>query len=181
MAAPKRRSLLPRRRRHDEGEEDGSTVGDAPEYASSAGSVTSEEDGDVSNISVDDDHARSTSSPTVAKQSLSVEVSRPEQTFQTTADTEAMLNGLKIEDGAKVGELQFDEAVEVENEPSQQPEQRSRSQPTQPKNQRIGSLQTAHPRKGYSQHDDRSKDQQYALPPAPRGRGRGFPAPSNRG
>ena len=62
MAGQKRKGLLPRRRRHDdEGEEDGSTAGDAPEYASTAGSMTTdaEEDGDVSNVSADEEAAPS--------------------------------------------------------------------------------------------------------------------------
>ena len=174
MAAQKKRNLLPRRRRHDdEGEEDGSIAGDIPEYASSAGSVTSEEDGDVSNNSVDDPKP---TSPTMTKQTQGD--SNSEQIFKTTADTKAMLHGLRSGDGADVEELHFDETQDV-NPP--QPEQRSKSQPTQLKDQRVGSLQSAQPRKGYSMHDDRSKDQQYALPNAPRGRGRGHGVASQRG
>ena len=48
MPGKKRQSLLPRRRRHDdEGEDDASVEGDAQEYASTAGSLTSDavEDG----------------------------------------------------------------------------------------------------------------------------------------
>ncbi|KAK5942903.1 hypothetical protein PMZ80_005469 [Knufia obscura] len=181
MAAPKsRRGLLPRRRRHDD-EEDGSTAGDAPAYASSEGSVTSEEDGDVSGNSADEE---TTPSPVLNKQALPADATRSAETFKTTADTEAMVNGLKIQDGETVEELDFDAAVEVDAsqlQPPPQPEQRSKSQPIQPKNQRIGSLQSTQPRKGYSMHDDRSKEQQYALPATSRGRGRGYGAPSHRG
>lgn len=183
MAAQKRRGLLPRRRRHDdEGEEDGSTAGDAPGYASSAGSITSEEDGDVSNNSVDEEIAQPIPSPVRTQHEPPAGAPGSEMAFKTTADTEAMLNGLRIHDGETVEELSFDEAAEEHaSQHRSQPEQRSKSQPIQPKNQRIGSLQNTQPRKGYSMHDYRSKEQQYALPPAPRGRGRAYGAPSHKG
>ena len=181
MAALKRRSLLPRRRRHDDdGEEDGSVAGGLPEYASTTGSITSEEDADVSNNSADNDHPQGMPSTVLTKQSP--DASKSERAFKTTPDTEAMLNGLKIQDGEAVEELHFDEAVEESaGEILAQSEQRSKSQPIQPKNTRTGSLQHAQPRKGYSMHDDRSKEQHYALPTAPRGRGRGYGPPTHRG
>lgn len=183
MAGHKRRSLLARRRRHDdEGEEDGSNAGDVLEYASTAGSLTTdaEEDGDVSNPSVDEDLAQSAApSPVITK--------HPEgqhaHTFKTTADTEAMLHGLKIKDDEDIEDLHYDNVAAVPSGRSaparQQPIQRSKSQPIEASKQDMGAQPLNPNRKGYFLHDDRTKD--HADPAVFRGRGRGSGPPNGRG
>lgn len=184
MPGHRRKGLLARRRRHDDdGEEDGSNAGDALEYASTAGSLVTdpEEDGEMSNASADEAFVRSSEpSPAIAKEPKG----RQKANFEPTADTEAMLNGLKIKDNEEVEELNFDDTVAVGTRNStasrqQHPLQRSKSQPIEPSKQHS-TTQPFHPnRKGYFWHDDRTKDQ--VNTPASRGRGRGFAPPSGRG
>lgn len=174
MPSNKRRGPVPRRRRHDDdGEEDGSTAGDVQEYASSEGSVTSdvEDDGDVSAASVDEE-AQSVPSPILEKQQPQQNADQ-ERHFKTTAETQAMLNGLKVQDGETVEELNFDDSAESQNHPATSQPQRTSA--PQSKSQfgnaeRSNNQNLPPPSRGYAPHDDRF-----------RGRGHGFPGPGTRG
>lgn len=174
MPSNKRRGPVPRRRRHDDdGEEDGSTAGDGQEYASSEGSVTSdvEDDGDVSAVSVDEE-AQSVPSPVLEKEQPQQNVDQ-ERHFKTTAETQAMLNGLKLQDGENVEELNFDDSAQPQNHPA--PSQAQRTSAPQSKSQsgnaeRNSSQNLPPPSRGYAPYDDRF-----------RGRGRGFAGPGQRG
>lgn len=125
--APARRHIgaSRRKRRDDDGEDEGSLAGDLEDDSLSEGSVGSrpgdeDADGEGSEASEDDGHpsdklngsrangrglnqpARSSSTPT-AKPELKA----------TVSDTEAMLNGLKVSDkSGEVSELQFDQLKE---------------------------------------------------------------------
>lgn len=170
MPSRKRRSLLPRRRRHDdEGEEDGSTAGDGQEYASSEGSLTSvaDEGVDVSGDSADEGLAQSM--PLPAKQPTS-----QDHVFQTTADTEAMLNGLKIQESTEHEEVHFDDAAS-------QDIPRSRSQPIESTKYKTAGQKFPSNRKSYFLHDERADDPARPSQPRSRGRGRGFDNLGNRG
>ena len=161
MPGSKRKGLLPRRRRHDdEGEEEGSALGDVADYASTAGSLSTnaEEDGDVSNAT-DGEHSV-TMSPVPLKK---------EPIFTTTTDTEAMLSGLKLSTDEEVEELHFDDAGQTTA--SHLAVQETRSSPTNPSKQRSYGHPMTSQRKGYFLHDDRSK-RQAALPM--RGYGKGY-------
>ncbi|KAK5081745.1 hypothetical protein LTR05_007881 [Lithohypha guttulata] len=161
MPGSKRKGLLPRRRRHDdEGEEEGSALGDVADYASTAGSLSTdaEEDGDVSNAT--DGEQSATISPVLLKK---------EPMFATTTDTEAMLNGLKLSTDEKVEDSHFDDAGQTTA--SRLTVQETRSPPTNSSKQRSHGHPMTPQRKGYFLHDDRSK-QQAALPT--RGYGRGY-------
>lgn len=186
MPAHKRRGPIPRRRRHDDddGEEDASLAGDTHEYASSEGSATTdaEDDGEMSVVSADD-AVHSTPSPIISKQHSKHEASREHQ-FKITADTEAMLNGLKLGDGETVEELDFEDPVHAENldaspPPSQPAVSHKKLQPV-----RAGrpASQTVLPsRKSYFAAEDRPRHQAYVGQSGYRGRGRGFPETSTRG
>ena len=126
---PPARRLIPRRRRADEGEEEGSTVGDVEDDSLSEGSALSagEEDGDgeASDASLDDEketaRASQAGSPNVPSKKAVVQGKQsPESkqipatapTFTPSADHDAMLNGLKsptTEDDHE--ELQFEDAA----------------------------------------------------------------------
>ena len=160
MPNQRRKGLLAQRRRHDdEGEEDGSAAGDFNDYASTAGSLSTyaEDDGDASHVSNDDLAAKSSRSPKLAKQGP---VSKSAQAFRTTADTEAMMNGLKIET-ADDEVLNFDDASGSNiGQPaaSKRPQPaRTRSQPTESVKQRSNgqNLRTANSNNRYFLHDDR--------------------------
>lgn len=170
MPSNKRRAPVPRRRRHDDdGEEDDSTAGDIQEYASSEGSVTSdvEEDGDISAASVDDE-AHSTPSPVLEKQKPPQNAAQ-ERHFKTTAETQAMLNGLKVQDGETVEVVNFDDSTQPGNYSAPSHAQRSSDPQRKPQFGNI-SQNAPPPSRGYAPNDDRF-----------RGRGRGFPGSGTRG
>lgn len=185
MSASKRRGPIPRRRRHDDdGEEDGSQAGDLQEYASSEGSVNTdvEEDGDISVASVDDE-AQSVPSPVLEKQPHPQNV-ESESHFKTTVETEAMLHGLRVQDGEEVEEVNFDDPAQSEDlsVPSQtQTTSRSQSK------QQLGSAgkhaaqSFQFPSRGHLLNDDRGRGSNNNGLAGPRGRGRGFAGPNTRG
>lgn len=171
--AGKRNNLLPRRRRHDdEGEEDGSVNGDADRYASSEASLESGLDNDVDvSVDSDEDNATSAASPVQSRS----------QPFATTADTTAMINGIKVAQGEKVEELQFDDTIARSasaDVPKRPTAQRTRS--AQHTKQRGSVKPPTEPRKGYTFQDNRNSSPagQYINN---RGRGRGYAGSSNRG
>ena len=82
-----------------------------------------EEDGDVSAASVEDE-AHSTPSPVLEKQQPKQNADQ-ERHFKTTAETQAMLNGLKPLDGETVEEVNFDDSAPPENYPASSHAQRS--------------------------------------------------------
>jgi len=179
MPAQKRASLLERRRRHhdDEGEEDGSTVGDVQDAVSSEGSLTSgvDEDIDVSGDSADEGLA--SSMPLPAKQPPSQDPgdgSNRDQLFRTTADTEAMLNGLKLQEGLEHEELHSEDAT-LQDLP------RSRSQPTEPTKYKTSSPTSPSNRKGHSIRREKFGEHAKELKPQSKARGRGTGNFGNRG
>lgn len=184
MPNNKRKGLLAQRRRHDdEGEEDGSATGDFVDYASTAGSLSTyaEDDGDASHVSNDDLAARSVRSPELAKQGP---VSKSAQAFRTTADTEAMMSGLKIETADDSEVLNFDDATAGQagrSADSKRPQPaRTRSQPTESVKQRSNGQNLRNPTQNrYFLHNDRHREQIPST--AARGRGRGSGQQFGRG
>lgn len=184
MPSNKRRGPIPRRRRHDDdGEEDGSVAGELQEYASSEGSVNSdvEEDGDISAASVDDE-AQSTPSPVLEKQQHPQDVGQDSH-FKTTAETEAMLHGLQVQDGEVVEEVNFEDSTQAEDYPAPSQTQ----QTTRPQNRpQFGSIgkhagQNAPTSgRGHALNDDRRGVSDNSLA-GTRGRGRGFAGSNPRG
>lgn len=172
----KRKALLPRRRRHDdEGEEEGSTIGDPERYASSEASIESglDNDVDVSVDSADEDETTSAASPVKTKPRI----------FATTAETDALRNGIKVAEGETVEELNFEDTVARSasaDVPKRPAAQRTRSAQTPQTRQRGSVKPPTEPKNGYTQHDTRNSN------PADqhvnnRGRGRGYAGQSNRG
>lgn len=206
------RRLAPRRRRADDGEEEGSIVGDLDEDSLSEGSAISlgEEDGDAeaSDASLEDERetapdSRRRAPAAQSTQTVVAEDSPPDitasdksaPTFPSSADNDAMLNGLKVPtavDGAE--ELHFDEPnadggqLEAEsarptdpqtNAPkaprNETPAQRSRREHQEYLRQRNSNPAFVPNRGGFFLHDDRSSNAaSFNARPAPRGRGRGF-------
>lgn len=184
MPSNRRRDPIPRRRRHDDdGEEDGSTAGDLQDYASSEGSLNTDvdEDGDVS-IASGDDEAQSIPSPALDKQSLPQHADH-ESSFKTTAETEAMLHGLHIQDGEVVEQVNFEDAV-----PSEEYTSPSRTQHNiRPRNRpQFGSMgkqvsQNASVSGRGSVAQDGRRGPGDNMSAGPRGRGRGFVGHNARG
>lgn len=178
MPPRKRRSLLARRRRHDdEGEDDGSAVGDVQEYATTEGSLTSgpEDDIDLSGESADEGLAQSMPLPTKSHSQDQSKKHSKDPVFQITADTEAMLNGLKLSETIEHEELHFDDTISQEMP-------RSKSQPIE-STKHKSAIQPPPPstRKGYFLHDDRTGNQPNTLQPSYKGRNRMFSNFSNKG
>ena len=205
---PIRRPAVPRRRRADDGEEEDSVVGEVEDDSLSEGSALSagEEDGDgeVSDASLEDEkehtsHTRSAKAQTkqapAQSTSTSQDVQKSTPTFQVSAKSDAMLNGLSAPtavDGLE--ELNFEDPVpdeapsQVDTAKATEPET---SVPKAPRNETYAQKarrehqdyireRSTNPafvpnRGGFFLHDDRS-----SMPPAfsaqsfPRGRGRGF-------
>lgn len=185
MPSNKRRGPIPRRRRHDdEGEEDGSITGDIQEYASSEGSVNTdvEEDGDVSAPSIDDE-AQSISSPMLGKQQPPQDVNH-ERRFKTTAETEAMLNGLRIRDGEVVEEVNFDDTAQAEDHPASSQTQHTsvpQSKPQSGSTAKVAGQNLPSSSRGQLSNDDRFRGHNDNGLANTRARGRGYPGPSTRG
>ena len=197
------RRLAPRRRRTDDGEEEGSFVGDVEDDSLSEGSAASgvedDVDGEVSDASAEDglqDPSGGSNAIQSAQEAINdttgTQTHKPsQQAFSTTADTEAMLNGLKVSDDApEPEELHFDEptADTVENVvPSQHPTneapkaprgetfaQKSRREHQEYVKERDSNPAFVPNRGGFFLHDDRSTpSQSFGSKPAGRGRGRG--------
>lgn len=160
MVGKKRQSLLPRRRRHDdEGEEDGSMEGEAPEYASTAGSLISDAGEDGASNATDEARA-STPSPVQIKQ---------ESSFHTTANTSAMLQGSSVKSDEHVEESHIDRA-EAPTQKARPDIQRSKSSPIQETGRRYHGLPTNMQRNKHTSRDERGY-----LPTQMVGRGRGQP------
>lgn len=185
MPSSKRRGPVPRRRRHDDdGEEDGSVAGDLQEYASSEGSVNTdvEEDGDVSAASVDEE-AQSTPSPVLEKHQPPQRADQDAH-FKTTAETEAMLHGLRIRDGEAVEEVNFDDFANTQDRarpPQTQSTIRPQSKPQFGSFGRQAGQNVAYQARGVFSGDERARGPGDNGIPGARGRGRGFAGPNTRG
>jgi CASC3/Barentsz eIF4AIII binding len=116
--------VVSRRRREDEGEEEGSVAGDLEDDSLSEGSIISngEDDADIepSDISEDEVVKVQQSGPAPAQLSPSLasthNVDEPnsqemESKFVTMSDTRAMMNGLKLSEAKDVPAVDFDEAA----------------------------------------------------------------------
>jgi CASC3/Barentsz eIF4AIII binding len=204
MAPSRRKDLVAsRRRRQDDGEEEGSVVAELEDDSLSEGSIISQGDGDEdadvepSDIS-EDDVARSQRLQQVTAEpngSLPTEP-RPKNStspakginFLATADTEAMLNGLKIADGKGAPEIHFGQSTADTTEyvsedagaPSKVPKQetlaeRNRREHLEYLKQRSENPAFVPTRGGFFLHDNRaaaSGTNGFRVPT--RGRGRGF-------
>lgn len=165
MPAKKRQSFLPRRRRHDdEGEEDASVDGEVQDYASTAGSAASDGEDGASNAT--EEQQTSTPSPTQVKQ---------EAVFRTTADTSAMLRGLKIEDDEQIEDLHFDTAG-ISPHQVRPNIQRSQSSPVQQPGRREHGHAADVQRREHSYRTERSHTETQG---AGQGRGQAF-APTQK-
>jgi CASC3/Barentsz eIF4AIII binding len=130
---PSRRRLAPRRRRADDGEEEGSVVGDVEDDSLSEGSALSvaEEDADAeaSDASLDEDRDNTGTSQTRVQKvssketviekpiSFSKESGKLPPVSSSSADQDAMLNGLQASTAVEgVEELHFDDSAVADAE-----------------------------------------------------------------
>ncbi|KAJ5922621.1 hypothetical protein N7516_010324 [Penicillium verrucosum] len=147
--APLRRHIgaSRRKRREEDGEEEGSMAGDIGDDSLSEGSVDSHQededaDGEVSEESEDEvstlDKAGKVNGRGVDKSTRSSSVSPGKRELKTTvSDTEAMLNGLKISDGAgDAAEVQFDD---LEEQQEANPGRTPSAPPTEPNRNNLAS------------------------------------------
>ncbi len=114
-----------RRRREDEGEEEGSVAGDLEDDSLSEGSIISngDDDADVepSDISEEDvvQAQHSQSGPAQPDSTLTATTHNLEESsakeigskFVTSSDTKAMMNGLKVSEGKDIPAVDFDQEV----------------------------------------------------------------------
>jgi CASC3/Barentsz eIF4AIII binding len=125
MASISRKKVVAsRRRREDEGEEEGSVAGDLEDNSLSEGSIISngDDDADIEPSDVSDDDVvkaqhngrepvQPNPSPPAARKSEEPEVRTIGSNFVTSSDTKAMMNGLQLIDGKDVLAVEFDEAT----------------------------------------------------------------------
>ncbi|KIY02533.1 uncharacterized protein Z520_00998 [Fonsecaea multimorphosa CBS 102226] len=202
MPAPRRKNLLAsRRRRQDEGEEEGSILGDFEDDSLSEGSAVTngEEEGEFegSESSGDErDQVQATTTGATARgQSGRAAVisqddsTKPKSVFAPSADTEAMLHGLsQAQQSQEMERLQFDnlpdsmdsgavEAVEAFAAPPKASRQETIAQRARREHQEYVRQRNANPafvptRGGFFLHDDRNSSS-IGLNTRPLGRGRG--------
>lgn len=178
MAPPRRRHIgaSRRKRREDEGEEEGSTAGDLEDDSLSEGSAESHQDDEDADVEGSEDEEESQSTKEAGKpnrrkingRGLRAERKRRSSTSPnkpglktTVSDTEAMLNGLKITDEG--GEVEFDQLKE---ERELQTGRTPSAPPTEPKRETLAA-------KKRREHDKymKERDQNPAFVPT---RGRFF-------
>lgn len=183
-----------RRRREDEGEEEGSVAGDLEDDSLSEGSVISngDDDADVeaSDISEDETAKTPCPGPAVGQPESTLPTERhnkgpsPQTTdseFVTSSDTKAMMNGLKLGDGKNVPEVDFDgpTADATDSRPRsnisrETPAERSRREHLEYLKQRNENPAFVPNRGGFFLHDNRAAHSgPNGFRESPRGRGRG--------
>lgn len=114
-AHPRKRVVPSRRRPQDDGEEELSLSGEVEDDSLSEGSALSNEyddaDGAGSEASVEEKEGPATSQPTENKSHQPLAVGpQPDPVFRSTADTQAMLNGLKASGaGDEAEEIHFED------------------------------------------------------------------------
>lgn len=119
-----KKAVVSRRRREDEGEEEGSVAGDLEDDSLSEGSIISncDDDADIepSDISEEEvvkvqhnERGPAQLSPSLATTDNLGEPNAQarDSKFITLSDTRAMMNGLKLSDGKDVSGVEFDEAM----------------------------------------------------------------------
>lgn len=197
----RRKKIVPSRRRRDDDGEEESVIGDAEDDSLSDTSIVSNGDDDAdaeaSDASIEEEGLSPESSHNKAPTESAIAQSGPEQskidvtngTFKTSADTEAMLNGLKTHNtAANSEELHFDElggesaavtTEPAEGKPPSNARQESFAERNRREHQEYLKQRDANPafvpnRGGFFLHDNRT------LPSGPanlrypnRGRGRG--------
>ncbi|OCK79824.1 hypothetical protein K432DRAFT_405238 [Lepidopterella palustris CBS 459.81] len=211
MAPPRKRPLVTRRRRRDEeGEEDGSVATELVEDSQSEISVPSDVDEDADADDSDLSDIETTPSITTGKpgakvngaskvagadhnvtttDSLSPAIARSSTNFTALTDTEVMMNGLKISEGAAEEEgVDFDAAgknptaAEIKDTAVEAPTTASRQETLAEKRRReyeeYKQKKDADPafipnRGAFFMHDQRSAAGQNGFRPYGRGRGRG--------
>ncbi|KIX06865.1 uncharacterized protein Z518_04841 [Rhinocladiella mackenziei CBS 650.93] len=209
MPAPRRKTLLAsRRRRQDDGEDEGSVVGDFEDDSLSEGSAVSNGDDEAENDESDssgDEHEsvkNTTDTTETALQRerdavLSVEaVSKHHGAFKASADTEAMLHGLgQTEKSQETEVIHFDDLaapadagvakteVVVPKAPRHETAaQKSRREHLEYIRQRNTNPAFVPTRGGFFLHDDRnSPSTRPNARPFVRGRGRGYGFPAHPG
>ncbi|RMZ82208.1 hypothetical protein DV738_g1824, partial [Chaetothyriales sp. CBS 135597] len=190
MPPPRSRRLAPRRRRADEAEEESSTYGDIDDDSLSEGSTISgadeEADGDASDASVEEEARANHGREKQAAVDDAAPVAAP---FSASAETEAMLNGLKISDpSVETEELHFDDTQagpqldgspadaklaeapsSVRNEMLARKSRRDHQEYIKERNSNPAFVPN---RGGFFLHDDRSDPASRSMRMAGRGRGR---------
>ena len=187
-----------RRRREDEGEEEGSVAGDFEDDSLSEGSIISNGDDDAdiepSDISEDEVVKAQHSERGPAQPSPKLPTSHNhdvssartmDSKFVTSSDTKAMMDGLKVADGKNVPAVEFDEAMAdptnllVEDSRSQAivsmeaPAERSRREHLEYLKQKNENPAFVPNRGGFFLHDNRAAStSQNGFRVSARGRGR---------
>lgn len=121
---PRKKVVASRRRREDEGEEEGSVAGDLEDDSLSEGSIISngDDDADVEPSDMSEDEVAKAQyteeNPTQpnppspkAVNHKATNVKEMDSNFVTSSDTAAMMNGLNLAKGKDVPAVEFDEAV----------------------------------------------------------------------
>lgn len=199
MPQGSRHRLAPRRRRTDDGDYEDSVIGDIDDDSSSDGSILSNDiDGDASDDEEHNEAAAAQSKEAITKPTSNPpstspipEGARSAPTFSTTADTVAMMNGLKItEEQKNEPELHFD-ANSTSNGHAQEDtrssvagalpiaDKETAAQKARREHQDYLKQRDSNPafvpnRGGFFLHDDRSSGTAPYARPFVRGRGRGF-------
>lgn len=199
MASNLRKKVVAsRRRREDEGEEEGSVLGEMEDDSLSEGSIISHGDDDAdiepSDISEDDISKTQSNEHGVALDIANLastgkeEAPNPQATdskFTISSDTKAMMNGLKLTDTKHVPEVDFDEvtvdatdsAVEDSRPqaktPRETPAERSRREHLEYLRQQNENPAFVPNRGGFFLHDNRAAPGQNGFRGSAKGRGRG--------
>ncbi|KAL9112291.1 MAG: hypothetical protein Q9227_003409 [Pyrenula ochraceoflavens] len=208
MAAGRRKNVISsRRKRADEGEEEGSQAGDVEDDSLSEGSIASigDDDADIEGSDISEDNVETVSpletdkvtAPVnghLQRQSAGDGRSESETVFAASKDTEAMMNGLKLSgDSIKIDEINFDDMTadagnfanprpgNTQREPVSKANVESEAPSKQTKN--ISENPTFVPtRGGFFLHDNRTAPSgPHGFRPYGRGRGRGFGPFPNHG
>ena len=196
MAPTAKRSIVPRRRRADDDADEASVHGEADDESVSDESVLSDvvdghdsddEDEDLE-VTKSRDDAKAATAPPLASPTAEGTASVP--TFTTSAETTAMMNGLKLADEQKEEpELQFEATTESRAEDADSlhatkeiptaPARENLAQKARREHQEYLKERDSNPafvpnRGGFFLHDDRSSGTPGWVRPFGRGRGRGY-------
>ncbi|EXJ67118.1 uncharacterized protein A1O5_09765 [Cladophialophora psammophila CBS 110553] len=211
MPASRRKNLLAsRRRRQDEGEEEGSVLGDFEDDSLSEGSaVTNGDDGEFEGSESSGDERDPVQETTSARAAATgrdhrghdlvtsnEDSSKSKGTFRHSADTEAMLHGLsQVQQPQEMEQLQFDNlpastdagVVQAGAAPPKVLRQETTAQRSRREHQEYIRQRNANPafvptRGGFFLHDDRNSSSiGLNSRPFARGRGRGYGAAMGTG
>lgn len=192
--------VVSRRRREDEGEEEGSVLADLEDDSLSEGSIISNGDDDAdiepSDISEDEEVTKvqhnergppqPNSSLPIARHLEKVVAQVTDSSFVTSSDTKAMLNGLRQAEGMNVSTVEFGEATINAPEPTaddrtlqkkveaEAPAERSRREHLEYLKQKKENPAFVPNRGGFFLHDNRAAPSgPNGFRTYPRGRGRG--------